>query len=265
MNALPTIGIFLALCAASCKGPVAPPGPAPGSEEITFKAADGVTVYADLYKGAGESKTVVLMFHQAGSNAKEYAPIAPRVIKLGIDCLAVDQRSGGNMFNAPNRTQMHAGGKTDYMAAYQDMQAALKWAQDQKYQRIIVWGSSYSASLVLRLASETPSVYAVLSFSPGEYFDKKGLVAGWNAAAKAPVFIACSEDEKTEQVQAIVKAANPDPIRRENDVLFTAPEGVHGSSTLHHRDNGESETAYWAATEKFLKNVLTSHWREHTG
>lgn len=270
MNALPTIGIFLALCAASCKGPVAPPRPAPGSEEITFKAADGVTIYADLYKalpkdsGVLPLKTIVLLFHQAGSNAKEYAPIAPRVIKLGIDCLAVDQRSGGNMFNAPNRTQMHAGGKVDYMAAYQDMQAALEWAQDQKYQRIIVWGSSYSASLVLRLASENSSVYAVLSFSPGEYFDQKGLVAGWNAAVKAPVFIACTGDEKTEQVQAIVEAANPDPVRKANDVLFTAPEGVHGSSTLHHRGKGESDAAYWAATEKFLNNVLASHRKDGT-
>lgn len=271
MNALPIIGIFFALSAASCKGPTAPPGPAPGSQEITFKAADGVTVYTDLYKslpkdsGVMPLKTIVLMFHQAGSNAKEYTEIAPRIAKMGVDCLAVDQRAGGMMFGASNRTQMHAGGKVDYMAAYQDMQAALEWAQDQKYQRIIVWGSSYSASLALRLASENSSVYAVLSFSPGEYFDQKGLVAGWNSALKVPVFIACTEDEKTEQVQAIVKAADPDPVRKANDVLFTAPEGMHGSSTLHHRGNVESETAYWAATEKFLKNVLTSHWREHTG
>lgn len=265
MNALPIIGIFFALSASACSGPTAPPGPAPGSQEITFKAADGVTVYADLYKGPSQDtgiepiKTIVLMFHQAGSNAKEYAPIAPRVAKLGVDCLAVDQRSGGNMFNASNRTQMHAGGKMDYMAAYQDMQAALKWAQDQKYQKIIVWGSSYSASLALRLASENPSVYAVLSFSPGEYFDQKGLVSGWNSAVKAPVFIACTEDEKSEQCQAIANAASAEPVRKANDLLFTAPDGVHGSSTLHHRGNGESDAAYWSATEKFLKNVLSLH------
>lgn len=252
MNALPTIGIFLALCAASCKGPVAPPGPAPGSEEITFKAADGVTIYADLYKGAGESKTVVLMFHQAGSNAKEYAPIAPRVAKLGVDCLAIDQRSGGGMFDASNRTQMHIGEKQDYMAAYLDMQAALKYAVEKKYSKIIAWGSSYSAALVLRLAAENSRINAVVSFSPGEYFADKAIVAKWNSNVAVPALYLFTEEERGDRDVAAIKWLHKD------GEMFASGMGVHGSSTLRDDRNQLGAAGYWRATEKFLKRIINS-------
>jgi hypothetical protein len=47
-------------------------------------------------KNAGfKSQPYILLSHQAGSNRAEYAPIAPRLVKPGFNCLAIDQRSGG--------------------------------------------------------------------------------------------------------------------------------------------------------------------------
>ena len=56
----------------------------------------GGKVFGDLYRAKSSTRGLILMFHQAGSNYTEYSGIAPRVAALGWDCLAVDQRSGGD-------------------------------------------------------------------------------------------------------------------------------------------------------------------------
>ena len=65
----------------------------PGAREVSFAASDKLVIKADLYE-AKNAKTapVLLLFHQAGSNAAEYNTIAPRLAKNGFNCLAPDLR-----------------------------------------------------------------------------------------------------------------------------------------------------------------------------
>ena len=96
--------------------------------EIELTAADGVAVFADAYTHEGDVlRGTIVLFHQADSNAAEYATIAPRLAALGFDALAVDQRSGGSMFMATNRTATALGRAATYEAALPDMQAALDY------------------------------------------------------------------------------------------------------------------------------------------
>jgi len=100
-----------------------------GAEQISFLSLDNKKVYADLYSDhKPETKKCVLMFHQAGSNAGEYETIAPKVKALGFDCIAVDQRSGGEMWGRPNRT-VDKSGSGEYIDAYNDLVGAMKYAQ----------------------------------------------------------------------------------------------------------------------------------------
>ena len=46
-------------------------------EHVGLTASDGVKVYGDFYPAAPKSDAYILLFHQAGSNRGEYAPIAP--------------------------------------------------------------------------------------------------------------------------------------------------------------------------------------------
>ena len=66
-------------------------------EQVSFEAADGVRVFGDIYRSAdGELAPVILLFHQAGSDARgEYTHIAIRLMENGYNVLAIDQRSGG--------------------------------------------------------------------------------------------------------------------------------------------------------------------------
>lgn len=200
-----------------------------GAKQVTFPASDGNNVYADFYAAASKhAKTVLLLFHQAGSNAGEYASTAPQLVKQGYDCLAVDQRSGGNMFHRQNRTATMAKGKPDYNAAYSDLQGAVQWAEKQHYANIVPWGSSYSASLTLRLLSEHPNLPAGLVFSPGEYMDDKGIVQKWASAVKVPVYFVSPPGEYQSGAEAIFNALGD---KKDSEVI-SYPGSVHGSSTV---------------------------------
>lgn len=225
----------------------------PSAGGFTIRAADGVVVYGDLYEGPrGEKGPILLLFHQAGSSAAEYEPIAPRLVQEGFACLAVDQRSGGDMFGR-NRTVYENRFRAPqlYEAAYADMVAALDWAVQKGYHPILVWGSSYSASLCLRLAAERQEIDAVLAFSPGEYFSEEGVVAGWASRVRVPVFVASSPGE-VDKASGIFER-----IHSTGSSQFVPDEGVHGSSMLRKDKNPRGAEEVWRAVLSFLKRFRT--------
>ncbi len=112
--------------------------------ETKFITEDGVTIFGDLHtaENANKSAPIILLFHQAGSNARaEYGPIIPRLTDAGYHVLAVDQRSGGDRLGGVNRTVEHAGANVeDYCAAYPDLQATLDYVKKKGYEgKTFVW------------------------------------------------------------------------------------------------------------------------------
>jgi len=224
------------------------------AETMTLKAADGVTVYGRLYQAA-QPRAVILLFHQAGSSKDEYATIGPRLVKAGYRALAIDQRAGGGLFGK-NETAAALGREADYLEARPDLQAALDWAQTQGLP-IILWGSSYSSSLIFPLAADHPQgIIALLSFSPGEYFDSdKQMIRRAAAKVTVPVFIA-SANSKEERVDADpVMAALPKSERNER---YVPEHGVHGSSTLIASRNPAGAEANWREVLVFLDRVTAA-------
>jgi len=221
---------------------------------VTFPTSDNLTVTADLYWTGDASKPFIILFHQADYSRGEYLEIAPKLNALGYNCLAVDQRSGGGVNDVINETYKAAkaaGLKTSYTDAYPDMQAALAFVESTYAPRkLIVWGSSYSSSLALILASEHPDeIAAVLAFSPGEYFMLDGKkVADYAANITQPAFItsAKSEGKSWRGIADQIKSAGS---------VFFVPEGNgrHGSSALLEKTANSAE--YWTALEQFLASL----------
>jgi dienelactone hydrolase len=145
---------------------------------------------------AGE--TLILLFHQAGSNRGEYATIGPALATLGFNALAIDQRSGGNAWGRTNETVKRLGKSTGYDEALLDLEAALQWAESSgQTGSIIVWGSSYSAALVFLLAAEHRNeIKAILAFSPGEYLRGSATVRKAAAQVSIPIFVTSAKDPK---------------------------------------------------------------------
>ncbi len=223
-------------------------------ETIQFPAEDGLLVTADLYQWHSDDAPFIVLFHQAGWSRGEYKEIAPKLGKLGYNCMAVDQRSGKAVNEVSNETAKLAKSKkldTAYLDALPDMRAALRLVKSRypKAKRI-AWGSSYSSALVLFLAGEEPELMdAVLSFSPGEYFVKQGksktFIKSAASKIKAPVFITSSKSEH-KSWKAIFAA-----IPSEKKASFLpSTKGNHGSRALwaKHKDADD----YWEAVKAFL-------------
>jgi dienelactone hydrolase len=216
-------------------------------QPITLTAADGATVYGRWYQ-APDPKALVLLFHQAGSSKDEYATIAPRLVAADYSALAIDQRSGGGMFGT-NETAQAIGHESGYLDARQDMRAALDWAQ-AKDLPIVLWGSSYSSSLIFPLAAADPdSIAALLAFSPGEYFDDKTMIEEAAAKVQVPVFIASTNStDETDEADPIMQALPATP----GNTRYVPLNGVHGSSTLIEAKNPKGAAANWEAVLAFL-------------
>jgi dienelactone hydrolase len=225
--------------------------PAPGA--VTFGTTDGVTVYAASYAGPSPKAPVILLFHQAQSSRSEYAPIAPRLVALGYNVLAIDQRSGGDLYPPFNETVQHLGRSADYLEVLPDMDGALSWAK-RTYPGapVIAWGSSYSAALVFAFAAKHPhDLAAVVSFSPGEYFTDKQYVEKAARRVTVPVFI----DSASTSTEEAAARAIFDALRSSEKVDYVPKTGIHGSSTLRDDRDPAGAAENWQAVTDFLARL----------
>jgi alpha-beta hydrolase superfamily lysophospholipase len=218
---------------------------------VTFKASDGVVIYGKYYHAASP-RALIVLFHQAHSSKDEYKTIAPRLAAAGYSALAIDQRSGGNLYG-PNQTVEELGHSADYLDAQRDLEAALSFAKTQKLP-IVLWGSSYSASLTVVVASEhVKDIRALAVFSPGEYFDQSPTMIR-TAAAKitVPFFVTSSNDPQEIAAAKAILAASPSILKVQ---YVPTTGGVHGASTLIASRDPDGAEDNWKAILGFLARL----------
>jgi len=229
-------------------------------QTITFEAADGVTVFGEVYEAPmlPKSAPVILLFHQGASNSRaEYEPLVARLIDAGYHAIAIDQRRGGDRFGGVNRT---LAGISDteysYCDVYPDLEGALEFAKDYGFTgKTAAWGSSYSAALVFRLGVDYPDhIDAVLAFS----------------AASGEPMAGCEPEPYSEPITQPVLALRP---IREMEVpyvpgqmkmfeehghqTYVADPAVHASSMLNEARVGGSTEATWSVVLDFLAANLS--------
>lgn len=219
-------------------------------ETVTFKANDGLMVTGNLYH-IGSEKPVILLCHQAGYNKFEYADIAPRLNKMGYNAMALDQRSGGSFAGKMNETHELAKNenktKVGFTDALQDIEAAIDYLSKKYGQKIILWGSSYSAGLVLHIASHNNKVKGVIAFSPGDYFgDKLPSLRTVFPKIKQPFLVTSSKEESTDLKELLEKSQTNDDQMQ----FIPESEGFHGSRAVWIGQKGADE--YWNALSNFL-------------
>ncbi|MDX2006300.1 MAG: alpha/beta hydrolase [Meiothermus sp.] len=211
-------------------------------QEVVLRAADGLPVYATFY-ASSPSRPVILLFHQTSSNRGEYGTIAPELVRWGFNALAIDQRSGGGMWNGMNQTKLALGREAGFLESWPDLEAALAWAKARPFRRILAWGSSYSAAMVVLLAARHPEVGGVIAFSPGEYLEQPDLVRLAARQVQTPLFFASTRYEAA-SVGLILRAAPS----RDKTQFIPKDVGQHGSRALLSPYRQE----YWAALRPFL-------------
>ena len=216
------------------------------SQAVTLRARDGVSISGLAYT-ADHPRAIVLLFHQADSSKAEYATIAPRLVAAGFTALAIDQRSGGSLYG-PNETARRFGRVAGYEQAKPDLEAALDWAT-AKHLPVVLWGSSYSASLVFEVAAEhAKEVSAVMAFSPGEYFDDMKAVARAAAKVRVPIYVTSAPDAGEVSDARAILAASP----ARSKTQYVPQVGVHGASTLIEAQDPKGAAENWKHALAFL-------------
>lgn len=221
---------------------------------IEIESSEGLTIKADIYETKNSSDPLILLFHQAGYSRGEYRSIAPILNELGFACIAIDQRSGREVNSVVNETNIQAiekGLPTNYVDALPDLEATLKYAKSHfPNRKIVIWGSSYSASLVFILGSRYKSdIQVIISFSPGEYFEyENSQIQDYAKVVDCPVFItsAKSEYKYWKSIYEYIKS----PLKAS---FVPNNEGYHGSRALWKTNPGNEE--YWNALSLFLNKI----------
>jgi len=110
-------------------------------QKVTFESKDGLTITADLYVSSTQNPYIILL-HQAGYSRGEYHEIAPRLVNLGYNCLALDQRSGDGVNYIKNETAVRAKEKNlpvSYLDALPDIHAAIDFMKQKSNRPIVLW------------------------------------------------------------------------------------------------------------------------------
>ena len=222
------------------------------AKTVDFPSKDGIVISAHIYE-TDKDAPVVLLCHQARYNKYEYTDIAPKLNARGFNCVAIDQRSGGELRNHENITHNNAVKQhkpTEYLDAEQDILAAIDYVYKKYKKPVILWGSSYSSTLALYIASENDKIAAVISFSPGNYFaGKKGSLIDKLENFSKPMFVTSSKKE----APGITKLLQKMQLNSQQVQFIPSGEGYHGSKALWEGQKGGEE--YWNAIDDFLLKI----------
>lgn len=243
------LAILLCFALAAC----APSRPAEGP--LTLTAEDGLEVATDWHlTGQDNPLGVVALFHQGGGDVRgEYERILPRILELGYDVIAADLRRGGDRFGMENRTAPPgADSLYTYCDALPDVLAVR--AEASRYSdEVILWGSSFSAALVVQAAAiEQSGLAGVLAFSPASGDPMEGCRPETaSGSLSVPLLVLRPANEAA--IPSV--RAQLAEFEAQGHVTHVADPGVHGSSMLDAQRVGAATGETWRVVEAFLAGV----------
>ena len=209
---------------------------------VTFQSGDGLTVNGDIYFHSqwDKSKPFILFCHREDNSRGAFRKIAPDLVALGFNCLAIDQRCGGTTNDVTNLTVQKAianGKGTTPVDAEQDIIAAAKWVRANHAKgKLIVWGDGYAGSLAIRMAGEkSVSIDKLIATGIKAPFEEHGKPQEWIVASAkkvgVPTLVSLARKD-SDQLNAI-KDAIPGKLRTafpdSNLILPTVKEFLLGS------------------------------------
>jgi pimeloyl-ACP methyl ester carboxylesterase len=200
-------------------------------EVVEIPLPDASSLYAVVHTAVAD-KPLILMFHQAGSNVHgEYVSIWPRLQAEGFGYVAVDLRTGGQLYGDYNRSVAPRTSLISLCDAYEDVESAFLYVKTRwPESSIVAWGSSFSAAHVISLASKFPDdIEKVVAFSPSSGGPMKDCKAdAFLENLSIPLLLIRPESELEipsvqEQFQLAVDSKHE---------TFIARPGYHGASNL---------------------------------
>lgn len=217
-------------------------------EKISFFSSDSLEITADFYRSSENAPWIILL-HQAESSRGEYNEIAKKLMKLGFSALAVDLRTGGKANFVVNETAQRANESnypSRFLDARKDIEAAIDYASQKSGKKVLLMGSSFSASLSLMIGSSDNRIKGIIALSPGEFFTPLFQVRDSIDFIEVPVFVGCATNER-DYVSHLISTID------DIFITFFYPKefgGSHGARSLWNSDPVSDE--YWLSLTMFL-------------
>ena len=194
----------------------------------------------------------IILLHQGNYSKGEYKEIAISLLKLKYNCLAVDLRNGGSVNSVPNETAQNAKEARVLRSMFDarlDIEAAIAYVYEKSNQEIVLFGSSYSGTLALKIGKDNPKIKAIITYSPGEFFRNHYLIHDELKDIDKPVYVAGTQLEYPYLVRLTELAPK-------NRLVIFQPQnndGKHGAKALWRSDVVSKE--YWLSLLMFISNL----------
>ncbi len=219
--------------------------------KVSFVSSDHLEITANLYL-KDPNLPFIILCHQENSSRGEFQEIADRLLKLDYNCLAIDLRSGESMNYIKNETAERARNQNiphSLLDDRKDIDAAVIYVKKFNRHAVVLFGSSFSASLCLVIARNNPDIKSVIAFSPGEYFRPELVVKDAINGLNIPIFVSTTNLEYeyiSEMLSGI--AENMKTIYRP-----VKSQGIHGANALW--QTSETSNECWLELLLFFKKI----------
>jgi pimeloyl-ACP methyl ester carboxylesterase len=181
---------------------------------VSFGAADG-TRLAGVVLGSGP--VGIVLVHGVPSDLCEWLPEARTLAARSYRVLALDLRN----FGSSGRPPLALAGRYE-----RDVAAAARELLRRGARRVVLVGSSYGGSVVLRAAPLTPALAGIVSLSGGGGGD----VAAALRSTGVPLLLVAARADARGAADLARRAARA--ARRATATLLLVPGGFHGTSLL---------------------------------
>ena len=193
-----------------------------GTQHVTIRTDDGVSLAGTWYEPGARQAPAVILVHMLHRNRTDWEPLATRLASEGIGALAIDLRGHGESSGS-----IDSGETPDYSALVRDVVAARRYLTsrgDVQQGHIGVVGASIGANLAVLEASADSSVASLALLSPSVDYRGLKIDAAMKKYGARPVLFVAGDDD-------------PYALRSSKELQKTGP-GVRELLVLNHAGHG---------------------------
>lgn len=189
LRAVHSVGVALVLLAI---GFIVPSGARAGTERVTIRTDDGVSLAATWYE-AGTRSPAVILVHMLHKSRRDWESVASRLASEGIGALALDLRGHGESTGS-----LPEGDSADYSVLIRDVIAARRYLasrSDVQPSHVGIAGASIGANLAVLEASADTAVASVALLSPTTDYRGLRIEAAMKKYGARPALMIASDDD----------------------------------------------------------------------
>jgi dienelactone hydrolase len=167
--------------------------PAAGTQRVSIRTEDGITLAATWYEPSTRSAPAVVLVHMLHRTRRDWDGIASRLASEGIGALAIDLRGHGESSGA-----LLEGDSPDYSALVRDVTAARRYLAtrpDVQQGRMGIAGASIGANVAVLAAATDPAVSSLALLSPSLDYRGLRIEPAMKKYGGRPALIVVSDDD----------------------------------------------------------------------